>query len=44
MKRILTIAAIIISIGLHAQQTGVNASPKVLTATGVVRGVNEADK
>jgi para-nitrobenzyl esterase len=43
MKRILTIAAIIIGIGLHAQQTGVGTSPKVSTASGVVRGVNEAD-
>jgi para-nitrobenzyl esterase len=43
MKSILTIAAIIISFGLHARQTGVNTSPKVQTASGVVRGVNEAD-
>ncbi len=43
MKRILAGLAIIISFGLHAQQTGVNTSPKVQTASGVVRGVNEAD-
>jgi para-nitrobenzyl esterase len=42
MKRILTIAAITITFGLHAQQTGVNTSPKVSTASGAVRGVNEA--
>ncbi len=43
MKRILTIAAIAFSIGLHARQTVVNTSPKVGTSLGVVRGVNEGD-
>ncbi len=43
MKRILTIAAIIISFSLHAQQNFVNTSTKVSTASGIVRGVSEGD-
>jgi para-nitrobenzyl esterase len=41
MKSILTIVAIIISFSLHAQQTAVNTSPEVNTASGSLRGVTE---
>ncbi len=47
MKRILTIAAVLVSFGLQAQQANVitssGSAPKVKTTSGVVRGVNDGD-
>lgn len=43
MKKIVTSIAILISFSLHGQQTSVNTSPEVRTASGVVRGVSDGD-
>ena len=43
MKRILAGLVLIITFSLHAQQTVVNNTPKVSTASGIVRGGAEGD-
>lgn len=43
MKKTLAGIVLIISFSLHAQQTVVNTSPKVSTASGIVRGVADGD-
>ena len=43
MKTLVVSLAILISCSLHDQQTVMNSGPKVLTASGTVRGVTEDD-